>query len=801
MQGLIALVLGTLAAAQNGFDGGPYFVTQDVYPSPNTTGIIWEDALARTNNFISQLNLTEKAYLITGSSGPCVGNISPIPRLNFSGICLQDGPLAIRQADLASVFPAGLTAAATWDKALVYQRGLALGQEFRDKGAHVILGPVVGPLGRHALGGRNWEGFSPDPYLTGILAAQTVEGIQSIGVQVSTRVASYATEADFTIQACIKHYITNEQELRRNPVTASNGSTVLPVSSNLDDRTMHEAYLWPFGDVVKSGVSSVMCSYNRINQTYGCENSKTLNGFLKGQDGLNFQGYVVSDWGATHSSSPSVLSGLDMDMPGAISSSGSSSTPPSFFGLNLTALVQNGTISETRLDDMIRRTMLPYFHLGQDQNYPSVDPSTAAIGQLSRNQYQLPLTPARDVRGSHGDLIRSIASQGTVLLKNVNGTLPLQRPANIGIFGNDAADVTAGLAAPSNTSIGTLITGGGSGAGRASYIVSPFSALLARAQQDGTRVQYITDNSLIANGNLGSLYPIPDVCLVFLKTYASEGNDRTLFELDWNSTAVVKQVTSVCNNTVVITHSVGINTMPWAENPNVTGIVAANLPGEESGNSIVDILYGLVNPSGKLPYTIARNSSDYIAPVLNLTGTADEFNSAAWQSDFTEGQMIDYRHFDNASIEPLFEFGFGLSYTTFALSNLVVPDVGSVSAVPPTGQFLPGGNSALWENVFTVSATVANTGSVAGSAVVQLYLSMPQDTTPSDTPVRVLRGFDKVMLSPNASSVVQMPLRRRDVSYWDVNSQQWLIPSGEFDINVGFSSRDLVLNATLTLVQ
>lgn len=784
IRGLVCSVLLTLSAAQNSFDGGPYFVTQDVYPSPNTTGITWEDALDRTNTFISRLNLTEKVYMVTGSSGPCVGNIAPIPRLNFSGICLQDGPAAIRQADLASVFPAGLTAAATWDKALVYQRGLAMAQEFHDKGAHVILGPVVGPLGRHALGGRNWEGFSPDPYLTGVLAARTVESIQSVGVQ-----------------ACIKHYIGNEQEVRRNPVTSPNGSTVLAINSNIDDRTMHETYLWPFADVIKSGVASVMCSYNRFNQTYGCENSKTLNGLLKGQADLNFQGYVMSDWGAVHSSSPSVLSGLDMNMPGPISSAGSSSTPPSFFGLNLTALVQNGTVQETRLDDMIRRTMLPYFHLGQDHDYPSADPSTAAIGRVRSNQYQLPLAPARDVRGSNGGLIRQIASQGTVLLKNTNSTLPLKQPSNIGVFGNDAPDVTDGLAIPSNTSIGTLMIGGGSGAGRASYIVSPLSALLARAQQDGTRIQYMTDNLHIANGNLGSLYPIPEVCLVFLKTYAGEGNDRTLFELDWNSTAVVNQVTSVCNNTVVITHSVGINTMPWAANPNVTAILAAHLPGQESGNSIVDVLYGLVNPSGKLPYTIAQNATDYNAPILNLTGTADEYNSAAWQSDFTEGQMIDYRHFDMAGIQPLYEFGFGLSYTTFAVSDLIVPNItSSISAIPPTGQSLPGGNSALWENIATVSATVTNTGTVFGSSVVQLYLSFPQDSTPPGTPLRVLRGFEKSSLSPNATAVVQLPLRRRDISYWDVVSQQWLIPNGDFGISVGFSSRDLPLNASIAFV-
>lgn len=254
-------------------------------------------------------------------------------------------------------------------------------------------------------------------------------------------------------------------------------------------------------------------SYNRINGTYGCENSKALNGLLKGE--LGFQGYVMSDWQATHSSVQTVQGGLDMDMPGALSGSVGNNRP-SFFGGNLTALVQNGTLAESRLDDMIKRIMTPYFLLNQDQGYPTVDPSTQNVANARQSRYQLPIIPARDVRANHAGLIREIAAQGTVLLKNVNATLPLQNPSNIGVFGNDAADITQGLAIASNASIGTLIIGGGSGTARATYAISPLFALVTKAMQDGTRIQYVTDNQVIAAGNLGSLYPIPDVCLVFL---------------------------------------------------------------------------------------------------------------------------------------------------------------------------------------------------------------------------------------------------------------------------------------------
>lgn len=428
---------------------------------------------------------------------------------------------------------------------------------------------------------------------------------------------------------------------------------------------MHELYLWPFADAVKSGMASVMCSYNRINQTYGCENSKLLNGVLK--DELGFQGYVVSDWGATHSGLQSITGGLDMDMPGTISGSANAS----FFGGNITAAVQNGSLPESRLDDMILRVMTPYFYLGQ-QDYPTVDPSSADLnnfdGSNSNYTWDLSGEKSRDVRAGHAQLIHDIAAQGTVLLKNVNGTLPLKTPKNIGVFGNDAADLTTGLynyavfqyPASPGYDIGTCAVGGGSGQGRFTTLVAPLEAIKRRAMQEGAVVQYVLDNKIAiqpgARSGLGPpsgrVSPAPDVCLVFLKTWVSEGYDRIYYEADWNSTQLVANVTSFCNNTVVITHSGGINTMPWADNPNVTAILAAHFPGEQSGNSIASVLWGDVNPSGHLPYTIALEESDYNTKVINVTNDNDT-DPNAWQDNFSEGLFIDYRHFDQADIEPL----------------------------------------------------------------------------------------------------------------------------------------------------
>lgn len=575
---------------------------------------------------------------------------------------------------------------------------------------------------------------------------------------------------------------------------------------------MHELYLWPFVDAVKAGVASVMCSYNRINQTYGCENSETLNGILKTD--LGFQGYVVADWGATHSGLKSILGGLDMDMPGSIDGN----WDLSYFGHNITTMIDDGKLSETKLDDMVNRIMTPYYYLGQDKaSYPKIDLDAAQINAGSKGdhiptyKHQFNLGPKddmnRDVRGDHSSLIREIGGASAVLLKNKNNALPLKSPRRIAVFGNDAVDLSGGPYDPSNE-IGAQAVGGGSGASYINGMVSPLEAIKNRSPK--ALIHSIYDNNLIISGeSLKALYPPPDVCLVFLKSYATEGADRTSLLADYNSSQVVDNVTSSgsCANTIIITHSPGPNLMPWVDNENITAIVAAHYPGEQIGNAIVDVLFGDVNPSGKLPYTIAVKESDYDSPIVNKTGTSDP---NAWQDDFTEGQMVDYRHFDAKGIDPLFEFGFGLSYTTFSISDLTITQrsksSGTLSPFPAPLQSQnnevppPGGNPALFATVATVTAQVKNTGSVAGAEVPQLYLAFPIDNgelSAKSTPKKVLRGFQKVHLELGESSRVEFTLTRRDVSYWDVEGQDWRIPKGEFGVLVGKSSRDLSAKGTV----
>jgi len=277
---ILLLLQQGLAQAQISSDTYFYGQSEPVYPSPQGQGTgQWAAAYSQARAFVAQLTIDEKTNLTGGfadTTNGCSGNIYPIPRLNFPGLCVNDAGNGLRGTDYVNGYASGVHVGASWNKALTYQRGVDMGGEFRTKGVNIQLGPVVGPLGRVAEGGRDWEGFSNDPYLSGKLTAQHIQGLQSNGVG-----------------TCTKHLIGNEQETDRNPGTNTNNQTVESLSSNVDDVTLHELYLWPFADAVQAGTVAIMCSYNRINNSHACQNSKVLNGLLKTE--LGFEGFVMSD--------------------------------------------------------------------------------------------------------------------------------------------------------------------------------------------------------------------------------------------------------------------------------------------------------------------------------------------------------------------------------------------------------------------------------------------------------------------------------------------------------------------------
>lgn len=247
-------------------------------------------------------------------------------------------------------------------------------------------------------------------------------------------------------------------------------------------------------------------------------------------------------------------------------------------------------------------------------------------------------------------------------------------------------------------------------------------------------------------------------------------------------------VAAACSNTIVVINTVGPRILDsWIENENVTAVLYSSLLGQESGNAIMDILYGDVNPSGRLPYTIAKNESDYNVPIC-LTK----------QCNFTEGNYIDYKYFDAYNVTPRYEFGYGLSYTTFEYSDAAVSitNASALASTYPTGAIGVGGKTDLWDEVVSVSATVANTGTVDGHEVAQLYVAFPDV---ADQPIRQLRGFERSLIASGATSNVSFSLRRRDLSYWDTNAQDWAVAAGTYTFSVGASSRDLRVNVTMTI--
>ncbi|KAF2098385.1 hypothetical protein NA57DRAFT_40041 [Rhizodiscina lignyota] len=674
------------------------------YPAPRGgTDQDWADAYAKAAKMVRQMTLPEKVNITTGTGwrmGMCVGNTGPVERLGFPSLCLQDGPIGIRFARNITAFPAGITIGATWNADLMFEHGQAHGKEARLKGINVLLGPTVGPIGRSPMGGRNWEGFGADPVLQGIAAAQTIRGIQGEHVM-----------------ATIKHFVGNEQEHFRRPWE---WLTPYAISSNMDDRTLHEMYAWPFAEAVKAGVASVMCSYNQINNSYACQNSKLMNSILK--DELGFQGFVQSDWLAQRSGVPSALAGLDMSMPG---DGLKWEDGLSLWGPELTKAALNGSVPMERLNDMVARIVASWYQVGQDdkKKFPEDGPNFSSWTQekvgLLRPGSDDVLTGVVnkfvDAQGkgkdAHKILARKIAAEGTVLVKNEGNILPLKKSGGkpkmgpkyrVGIYGEDA---TVNPNGPNNCpdrgcNRGTLGQGWGSASVEYPYLVAPDEALMAAFNNKTVKVSKFTTQE-VPKLQKGKFLHNQDLCIVFANADSGEGyiqpqdqiaGDRNDLRLAKRGEVLIKQIASECGGdgsspTIVVLHTVGpVLVDPWINLPGVKAVLFAHLPGQESGNAIADILFGAVNPSGRLPYTIGKKESDY-GPSRKIIKSS--FPDPLWgpQQNFTEGLYIDYRYFDKHNIQPRYEFGYGLSYTTFRLSSLMIqpklPFFKHITVLPP----------------------------------------------------------------------------------------------------------------------
>ena len=578
-----------------------------------------------------------------------------------------------------------------------------------------------------------------------------------------------------------------------------------------------------------------------------------MNYLLKNE--LGFQGFVLSDWQAQHSGVGSALAGMDMSMPGdTVFNSGAS-----YWGANLTIAILNGTLPQWRLDDMAVRIMAGYYYVDRPGNQIEGAPNFSAwttdtygYQHYYAEEEYTQINYHVEVGGEHYRQIRQHAAMGTVLLKN-NGALPLTNTEKLTtVFGSDSAENGWGPNGCPDRGCdnGTFAMGWGSGTANFPYLITPLEAIKAEVRSRQGHFESVPDDFAYSQAAaLARRVGQPGVggaCIVFANSVSGEGyitvdgneGDRNNLTLWHNGTGMIQTVAAECNNTIVVIHSVGpVLLDQFYDNENVTAIVWAGVPGQESGNAITDILYGKMNPGGKTPFTWGPTRESYGTDVLYTPNNGVN----APQDNFDEGVFIDYRHFDRYNIEPIYEFGYGLSYTTFSYSNLQVESHGVPEYVPTSGNTpeaptygsigndsseyvypagfnripyyiypyinstdleassgdgeygvnhtypagatdgsaqpylgsggAPGGNPQLYDVLFTVTADVTNTGDVEGDEVAQLYVSRGG----ANDPVRELRGFDRLSIAPGATVQFRADITRRDVSNWDVASQNWYV--------------------------
>src|ERR1700722_2712559 len=789
------------------------------------------------------------------------GHIQGIPALGIPDLYLADGAVGAGNGSTrVTQFTDGTSDAATWDPGTVQSVGAADGTEQAAKGHQFSLAPNVNIL-RTPYGGRAFEGYGEDPYLSSQVAAADITGVQRAGVI-----------------ATAKHYIGNDQETLRNSIDVQ-----------VSQRALAEIYDPAFQASVNAGVGAVMCSYNQVNGSYACQNSQTLSDTL--DDVMNFKGFVMSDWGATHSTVPSVDAGLDMNMPGG--AFGTDYYSASALQAALTA----GQITQAQIDNMVYCILRSMFAVGIfDRTYPT--PASALNTDVS--------TPA----DNQGALTAS--EQGTVLLKNDRGALPLSpRVRSIAVIGDDAgADARYG--------------GGGSAAVNPTNPVTPLAGITSRAQQAGDTVSYSQGNSnylslsalpdadftptagagpgwtatyyagstasgtplgsevvtslnvtgtpaivtnagattwsvaytatmtpdatgtaefglsagnhaalsiggkqvvsygpgtgstftglasltagkavsfeldatgLTAGGGGGgfggpsgvvSLTWAPQenllwqaaadaarsssVAVVFASNYSAEGSDLQTLELPGDQDQLIEAVARANPNTIVVLNTSGPAYLPWLND--VAGGFEAWYPGRQAGNALAALLYGDVNPSGHLPETFPANPGQGVAQGGTVLTPNAEFPGNGTDVDYTEGIAVGYRYFDVHHQTPLFPFGYGLSYTTFAYSHLRVQ---------------PSSHGA------TAQVTITNTGHRAGAEVAQL--SLPAPAAAGEPPYQ-LKGFQKVTLAPGQSRRITFQVTTQDMSYYRTATSSWAVAPGLYRVSVGSNERDLPVSSS-----
>lgn len=701
----------------------------------------------RIDDAISRMTLKEKIALLHAQSK---FSAPGVPSLGIPELWTDDGPMGVRpevlwdqwdQAgwtnDSCTAFPALTCLTATWNPELALLYGKSIGEEARYRNKSVLLGPGVN-IYRTPLCGRNFEYLGEDPFLASVMAADYVRGVQSNGVAV-----------------CVKHFALNNNEANRYTTNSIAG-----------DRALYEIYLPAFkAATVDAGAWSLMGGYNLVNGQHATYNQRLVNEILKGE--WDWDGVVISDWGAVHDTKQAVEGGLDMEFgTGTDGLTGPGNDYDKYWlANNYYQGVRDGIYSEEQLNDKVRRVLRLTMRTAMNRNRP--------WGSIN--------SPA------HHQACRQIGDEGVVLLKNDDKTLPI------------ATDKVKKIAVIGENAIKRMTVGGGSSSLKAQYEIHPLEGLQSRFGDDVEIVYergYVGDtvthyNNVWTKQDLrdprtpeqlkaDALKAAKDADMVLFigglnKMYFqdSEGTDRQTLDLPYGQNELISELADVNPNIVVVNISGTGVAMPWLDK--VKAVVQGWYLGNETGNTLAGILAGDVNPSGKMPYTYYATLDQCGAHKLgDYPGTP--------RHDPVEGDIIDmyynddiyvgYRFIDKNKLKPTFPFGHGLSYTTF--------DYGKASIDRKKGSA---------DDVFTITIPVTNTGDREGSEIVQLYISDLESSLPR--PVKELKGFSKVRLAPGQTENVTFEIGRDALAFFDDKAHEWVVEPGKFEALIGASSADI----------
>ena len=693
----------------------------------------------RIDDALSRMTLDEKIAVIHAQSK---FSSSGVKRLGFPDLWTDDGPHGVRpdvlwdeweQAgqtnDSCVAFPALTCLTATWNPCLSKLYGESLGEEALYRGKHVMLGPGVN-INRTPLNGRNFEYMGEDPWLASRMVVPYIQGLQSKGVA-----------------ACVKHYALNNDEEYRHQVNVI-----------VSDRALHEIYLPAFKAAVQEGGAwAIMGAYNLYQNQHNCHNALLLNKILKNDWG--FDGVVISDWGGCHNTEEAITNGLDLEFGSwtdGLTMGATNAYDRYYLALAYKRLIQEGKYSTKELDEKVRRVLRLFYRTTMNRQRP--------FGFLCSE--------------SHYEAALKIAQEGIVLLKNNRQLLPIKKAKRILVVGENA--------------IKMMTVGGGSSSLKVQKEILPLDGIKARfadAEVDYAR-GYVGDTVQSYNGvTVGrSLYELRSAEALTAEAVAKaknadvvifigglnksdyqdcEGHDRKAYGLPYGQNQLVEALVKANPNLVYVNISGNAVAMPWVEK--VPAIVQGWFIGSEAGEALASVLAGDVNPSGKLPFTWYARLEDCGAHATgSYPGTWREGQQIIDET-YKEDLFVGYRWTDKQNIKPLFPFGYGLSYTTFEISNLRA-DKREMTA----------------DGKLTVTVDVRNTGSVAGAEVLQLYISDSKSSQPR--PVKELKGFKKVSLAPGEKQQVDFTIDRSALSFYDETTGDWTAEPGEFVVTVNNSS-------------